>query len=54
LFRHHRNEHNECIPDGLMSDPTVAALVFKGKTAAPGDQRIFTLVDTGKSFPSPP
>jgi hypothetical protein len=48
LSRHHRNEHNECTPDDPTSDPMVAALVQKAKTAGPGEQRIFTLVDTGK------
>jgi len=47
LSRHQRNEHNECIPIDPTSDPAVAALVEKAKTAGPGEQRIFTLVDTG-------
>jgi hypothetical protein len=47
LSRHHRNEHGECIPDDPTSDPYVAGLVEKAKTAGPGEQRIFTLVDTG-------
>ncbi|KAF2028561.1 hypothetical protein EK21DRAFT_101734 [Setomelanomma holmii] len=47
LSRHYRNEHGECIPLDPTSDPAVAALVERAKTAGPGDQRIFTLVDTG-------
>jgi len=47
LSRHHRNEHGECVPDDPTSDPNVAALVQRAKTAGPGDQRIFTIVDTG-------
>ncbi|KAJ4369722.1 hypothetical protein N0V83_005485 [Neocucurbitaria cava] len=47
LSRHHRNEHGECLGDDPTSDPAVAALVEKAKTAGPGEQRIFTLVDTG-------
>ncbi|KAL5117062.1 hypothetical protein ACEQ8H_005021 [Pleosporales sp. CAS-2024a] len=47
LSRHHRNDHGECIPDDPTSDPYVAALVEQAKTAGPGAQRIFTLVDTG-------
>jgi hypothetical protein len=52
LSRHHRNEHGECIPDDPTSDPMVTALVQQAKTAGPGDQRLFTLVDTGKSSQS--
>jgi hypothetical protein len=47
LSRHHRNEHGECIPDDPTSDPAVAAIVEQAKTAGPGQQRVFTLVDTG-------
>ncbi|KAF2129101.1 hypothetical protein P153DRAFT_397288 [Dothidotthia symphoricarpi CBS 119687] len=47
LSRHHRNEHAECIPDDPTSDPAIAALVQQAKCAGPGQQRIFTLVDTG-------
>ncbi|KAF1917911.1 hypothetical protein BDU57DRAFT_555651 [Ampelomyces quisqualis] len=47
LSRHHRNEHGECIGDDPTSDPMVADMVQRGKTAGPGEQRIFTLVDTG-------
>ncbi|KAH7392944.1 hypothetical protein BKA66DRAFT_567670 [Pyrenochaeta sp. MPI-SDFR-AT-0127] len=47
LSRHHRNEHGECIGDDPTSDPAVAAMVQKAKNAGPGEQRIFTLVDTG-------
>jgi hypothetical protein len=54
LSRHHRNEHGECIADDPTSDPEIAALVQKAKTAGPGEQRIFTLVDTGQCYISPP
>ncbi|KAL7777032.1 hypothetical protein CFE70_007453 [Pyrenophora teres f. teres 0-1] len=47
LSRHERNRYNECVPLDPTSDPAVAALVEKAKTAGPGDQRIFTLIDTG-------
>lgn len=47
LSRHHRNEHGECIGDDPTSDAAIAALVQKAKSAGPGEQRLFTLVDTG-------
>ncbi|XPS68045.1 hypothetical protein M3J09_000341 [Ascochyta lentis] len=47
LSRHHRNEHNECVADDPTTDPQVKALVEKCKYAGPGEQRLFTLVDTG-------
>jgi hypothetical protein len=50
LSRHHRNEHGECIADDPTSDPQTAALVQRAKTAGPGEQRIFTLVDTGQCY----
>jgi hypothetical protein len=48
LSRHHKNGHGDCVSDDPTSDPAVAALVEKAKHAKPGDQRIFTLIDTGK------
>jgi hypothetical protein len=48
LSRHHRNDYGECIADDPTSDPSIAALVEKAKTAGPGEQRVFTLVDTGQ------
>jgi hypothetical protein len=50
LWRNHGNEHGECIPNDPTSDPSIAALVEKAKTAGPGEQRIFTLVDTGAQY----
>jgi hypothetical protein len=50
LSRHHRNKHGECVPDDPTTDEAVKAMVERAKHAQPGDQRIFTLVDTGKSF----
>ncbi|KAL6153980.1 hypothetical protein ACJBU6_07271 [Exserohilum turcicum] len=47
LSRHYRNEKNECVGIDPTSDPAVAAMVQRAKSAGPGDQRIFTLVDTG-------
>ncbi|USP80802.1 hypothetical protein yc1106_08076 [Curvularia clavata] len=47
LSRHYRNAKNECTPIDPTSDPAVAALVEKAKSAGPGEQRVFTLVDTG-------
>jgi hypothetical protein len=49
LSRHHRNEYGECTPYDPISDPAIANLVEKAKSAGPGEQRIFTLVDTGMS-----
>jgi hypothetical protein len=49
LSRHHKNEFNECVPDDPTSDPAVRALIEKAKYAQPGEQRVFTLVDTGMS-----
>lgn len=54
LSRHYRNSKNECTPIDPTSDPEVAALVQKAKSAGPGDQRVFTLVDTGSSPSSLP
>jgi hypothetical protein len=47
LSRHHRNEHNECVADDPTTDPEIKALVERCKHAGPGEQRLFTLVDTG-------
>lgn len=49
LSRHHKNPHGECVPDDPTSDPAVKAMVEAVRYAKPGQQRIFTLVDTGKS-----
>ena len=48
LSRHHKNVHGECVPDDPCSDPDTAALVERAKYAKPGEQRVFTLVDTGE------
>lgn len=50
LSRHYRNANGECVAIDPTSDPVVAELVRKAKTAGPGDQRLFTLVDTGGSI----
>lgn len=47
LSRHHRNEHNECVADDPTTDPEIKELVERCKYAGPGEQRLFTLVDTG-------
>ncbi|KAJ8111526.1 hypothetical protein OPT61_g5899 [Boeremia exigua] len=47
LSRHHKNNHNECVADDPTTDPDIKALVERCKHAGPGDQRLFTLVDTG-------
>ncbi|KAF2878579.1 hypothetical protein BDV95DRAFT_624977 [Massariosphaeria phaeospora] len=47
LSRHHKNEHGECVPDDPTSDTVTRALVERCKYARPGEQRVFTLVDTG-------
>ncbi|KAB2099238.1 hypothetical protein AG0111_0g12567 [Alternaria gaisen] len=47
LSRHERNVHGECAPIDPTTDPAVAALVQRAKSAGPGEQRLFTLVDTG-------
>ncbi|KAH7323492.1 hypothetical protein BKA65DRAFT_567230 [Rhexocercosporidium sp. MPI-PUGE-AT-0058] len=46
LSRHHKNSFGECIGDDPTDDIEVRNLVEKAKSAGPGDQRIFTLVDT--------
>lgn len=48
LSRHHKNAHDECVPDDPTSDPEVRKMVEQSRHAKPGQQRIFTLVDTGK------
>lgn len=50
LSRHHRNEHGECVGDDPTSDIEVAKLVERGKSAGPGELKVFTLVDTGMVF----
>jgi hypothetical protein len=52
LSRHHRNEHDECVPDDPTTDPEIKALVERCKHAGPGEQRLFTLVDTGLLYSS--
>ncbi|CAN9386340.1 unnamed protein product [Alternaria alternata] len=47
LSRHERNVHGECVPIDPTTDPAVAALVQRARSAGPGEQRVFTLVDTG-------
>lgn len=54
LSRHERNKHNECVAIDPTNDPEVKALVEKCKYAGPGEQRLFTLVDTGKLDRTPP
>jgi len=49
LSRHHKNVHGECVPDDPCSDPETAALVNAAMHARPGEQRMFTIVDTGMS-----
>jgi hypothetical protein len=53
LSRHHMNEHGECVPDDPTTDPAIRALVDNAKYARPGDQRVFTLVDTGMCYTAP-
>ncbi|KAF2471129.1 uncharacterized protein BDR25DRAFT_223590 [Lindgomyces ingoldianus] len=47
LSRHHKNAHGDCIADDPCSDPKTKAFVEQVKNARPGEQRVFTLVDTG-------
>lgn len=54
LSRHHRNEYNECVADDPTTDPEVRALIERSKNAGPGEQRLFTLVDTGMHHPRLP
>jgi len=51
LSRHHKNDYGECVADDPTSDPAIAALVERCMHAQPGEQRIFTIVDTGSSSP---
>ncbi|KAF4539923.1 3-hydroxyisobutyrate dehydrogenase [Lasiodiplodia theobromae] len=46
LARHRRNEHGERIGVDPTSDPKVAEIVERAKTASPNEQRVFTLIDT--------
>ncbi|KAK0640196.1 hypothetical protein DIS24_g9593 [Lasiodiplodia hormozganensis] len=51
LSRHTANQYDECIGvDPVRADPAVRELVDRAKNAGPGDQRVFTLVDTGSMF----
>ncbi|SMR47585.1 unnamed protein product [Zymoseptoria tritici ST99CH_3D1] len=47
LSRHQANKHGECIGIDPTTDPDVVAMVEQARHARPGDQRIFTIVDTG-------
>ncbi|OCL00677.1 uncharacterized protein K441DRAFT_531540, partial [Cenococcum geophilum 1.58] len=47
LSQHRRNEHGDCIAVDPCTDPATKALVENAKYAMPGEQRIFTLVDSG-------
>ena len=49
LSRHHRNEHNERVADDATTDREFKAFVERCKHAMLGEQRLFTLVDTGES-----
>ncbi|TKA61519.1 hypothetical protein B0A49_08340, partial [Cryomyces minteri] len=46
LSRHHANAYGECVGSDPTSDPKVRQMVAMAKHAKPGEQRIFTLVDT--------
>ena len=47
LSRHQKNIHGECIGIDPVTDSAVAQLVESAQYAKPGDQRVFTIVDTG-------
>jgi hypothetical protein len=47
LSRHFKDVNGECLGMDPTSDPAIAAMVENAKRALPGDQRIFTIVDTG-------
>lgn len=47
LSRHQSNEHGECEGTDPTSDPATRELVKRAKNAQPGEQRVFTVVDTG-------
>jgi hypothetical protein len=47
LSRHRPNEYGECEAIDPTQDPEVADLVEKARYAKAGDQRIYTIVDTG-------
>ncbi|KAF2203025.1 hypothetical protein GQ43DRAFT_439211 [Delitschia confertaspora ATCC 74209] len=47
LSRHYRNAQDECVGEDPTNDPAIAQLVENAKRALPGQQRIFTIVDTG-------
>lgn len=46
LSRHHKDEFGDVVGDDPCSDPAVRDIVRAAKTAGPGEQRIFTLIDT--------
>ncbi|KAJ9640452.1 hypothetical protein H2199_005991 [Coniosporium tulheliwenetii] len=46
LSRHHRDEYGDVVGDDPCSDPGVRDLVRAAKTAGPGEQKVFTLIDT--------
>lgn len=47
LSQHQRNQYGECVGIDPVTDPTIAQLVESAQHASPGEQRIFTIVDTG-------
>jgi hypothetical protein len=47
LSRHRPNKHSECEAIDPIQDPEVRSLIAKARNAKAGDQRIFTIVDTG-------
>lgn len=46
LSRHHKNEYGEYVADDPTCDPETRALIERAKRSAPGEQKIFTIVDT--------
>lgn len=46
LSRNHKDEHDRVVGDDPTTDPEVKTLVERAKHAKPGDQRIFSIVNT--------
>ncbi|KAH7125591.1 hypothetical protein B0J11DRAFT_606082 [Dendryphion nanum] len=47
LSRHVKNAHGDCVPVDPCTDPETRAMVERAKGAKIGEQRVFTLIDTG-------
>jgi hypothetical protein len=46
LSRHRKNEYGECEGSDPTNDPRVRSIVERAKSSAPGEQKVYTLVDS--------